>query len=250
MDKLYGLILTFIAGLFFLLGGLISIKVKNKDKLNYFSIGLALVIILGLLIFDLVPEVLELLEGNSLIVKIILSSILIILGILVLKVLDHFIPDHHHDHHEEHDNKKEHISHMKHIGVLTLLSLVLHNILEGFAIFGMNDRGLKLGILTCAGVALHNIPLGTHIFTSISLNENKGLIALLTLSSLMGGIIFLIVGEVSNLVLAIITLITMGMLLYIALFELLPEVVHNKNHKETILGLISGIIILVIALFI
>ena len=47
-----GLILTLIAGLFFLVGGLISLKVKNKDKLNHFSIALALIIILNLLIMD------------------------------------------------------------------------------------------------------------------------------------------------------------------------------------------------------
>lgn len=250
MDKIYGIVLTLIAGLFFLLGGLISLKTKNKDKLNHFSVGLALIIILGLLIFDLMPEAFELLEGKKLILKILLASIFLILGIIILRILDHFIPDHHHDHKIDHDNKKEHISHMKHIGILTLISLVLHNILEGFAIFGMTDNNIRMGILTCTGVALHNIPLGTHIFSSISLNKNICLVGLLTLSSLIGGLIFLIVGEVSNLVLAIITFITMGMLIYIGVFELLPEVMQNKDNKETRIGIICGIMILIITLFI
>ena len=108
MNKYMGLILTLIAGLFFLVGGLISLKVKNKDKLNHFSIALALIIILNLLIMDLIPEIFELLESYELGFKILLIVIFTILGILILKILDFFIPDHHHDHHDNEKNKKEH----------------------------------------------------------------------------------------------------------------------------------------------
>ena len=75
MNKYYGIILTFIAGLFFLIGGLISLKVKNKEKLNAFSISLAIVIIINLLIMDLIPEILELLDGYDLSFKILLIII-------------------------------------------------------------------------------------------------------------------------------------------------------------------------------
>ena len=250
MNKLYSVILTLIAGLFFLLGGLISKKFKNKEILNHFSIALAFIIMLNLIFTDLIPETLELLEAYKTSSRIFMIISFIILGILILKVLDFFIPDHHHDHHEEEKNIKEHISHEKHIGTLTVISLILHNVLEGFAIFGLSLNDFKLGIMICISVALHNIPLGTHIFSSLSLNKNKGLISILTLSSLIGGIIFLIVGEISNLLLAIITCITLGMLIYIEIFELLPEMLHSIKKKETIIGLIVGLIILGISLLI
>ena len=250
MNKLYSVILTLIAGLFFLLGGLISKKFKNKDVLNHFSIALAFIIMLNLIFTDLIPESLELLEAYKTSSRIFMIISFIILGILILKILDFFIPDHHHEHHEEEKNIKEHISHEKHIGTLTVISLILHNVLEGFAIFGLSLNDFKLGIMICISVALHNIPLGTHIFSSLSLNKNKGLISILTLSSLIGGIIFLIVGEISNLLLAIITCITLGMLIYIEIFELLPEMIHSIKKKETIIGLIVGLIILGISLLI
>lgn len=250
MNKLYSVILTLIAGLFFLLGGLISKKFKNKEILNHFSIALAFIIMLNLIFTDLIPETLELLEAYKTSSRIFMIISFIILGILILKVLDFFIPDHHHDHHEEEKNIKEHISHEKHIGTLTVISLILHNVLEGFAIFGLSLNDFKLGIMICISVALHNIPLGTHIFSSLSLNKNKGLISILTLSSLIGGITFLIVGEISNLLLAIITCITLGMLIYIEIFELLPEMIHSIKKKETIIGLIVGLIILGISLLI
>ena len=250
MNKLYSVILTLIAGLFFLLGGLISKKFKNKEVLNHFSIALAFIIMLNLIFTDLIPESLELLEAYKTSSRIFMIISFIILGILILKILDFFIPDHHHEHHEEEKNIKEHISHEKHIGTLTVISLILHNVLEGFAIFGLSLNDFKLGIMICISVALHNIPLGTHIFSSLSLNKNKGLISILTLSSLIGGITFLIVGEISNLLLAIITCITLGMLIYIEIFELLPEMIHSIKKKETIIGLIVGLIILGISLLI
>ena len=250
MNKLYSVILTLIAGLFFLLGGLISKKFKNKEVLNHFSIALAFIIMLNLIFTDLIPETLELLEKYKTSSRIFMIISFIILGILILKILDFFIPDHHHEHHAEEKNIKEHISHEKHIGTLTVISLILHNVLEGFAIFGLSLNDFKLGIMICISVALHNIPLGTHIFSSLSLNKNKGLISILTLSSLIGGIIFLIVGEISNLLLAIITCITLGMLIYIEIFELLPEMFHSIKKKETIIGLIIGLIILGISLLI
>lgn len=250
MNKLYSVILTLIAGVFFLLGGLISKKFKNKEVLNHFSIALAFIIMLNLIFTDLIPESLELLEAYKTSSRIFMIISFIILGILILKILDFFIPDHHHEHHEEEKNIKEHISHEKHIGTLTVISLILHNVLEGFAIFGLSLNDFKLGIMICISVALHNIPLGTHIFSSLSLNKNKGLISILTLSSLIGGIIFLIVGEISNLLLAIITCITLGMLIYIEIFELLPEMIHSIKKKETIIGLIVGLIILGISLLI
>lgn len=250
MNKLYGVILTLITGVFFLLGGLISKKFKNKEVLDHFSISLAFIIMLNLIFTDLIPETIELLEEYSLITRIILISLFIILGILALKILDFFIPDHHHEHHEHEKNIKEHLSHEKHIGTLTVISLILHNILEGFAIFGMSLNDFKLGIMICISVALHNIPLGTHIFSSLSLEKNKGLISILTLSSLIGGIIFLVVGNISNLILAIITCITLGMLIYIEVFELLPEMLHSIKKKETQIGIIIGLIILGISLLI
>lgn len=250
MTKIYGLLLTIITGLFFLLGGLISLKVKNKAKLNIFSVSLAFIIILNLIFIDLFPEILENLVGYNILSKIILIGIFLILGIVILRILDMFIPDHHHEHDDNESNIKEHKSHVKHIGVLTIFSLVLHNIIEGFAIIGLSLNDLKTGILICISIALHNIPLGTHIFSSLEVRKNKLLIGLLTLSSLIGGLLYLIIGEVSNIFLSVILCITLGMLTYIATIELLPEILKNRHKKETIIGLVTGLIIVIISLFI
>ena len=112
----------------------------------------------------------------------------------------------------------------------------------------LND--FQMGLMICISVALHNIPLGTTIFSSIDIKKNKLLVLSLTLSSFVGGFIFLLIGEISSLVLAIISIITLGMLIYILIMELLPELIGNIKKKETILGLITGIIIIILAMLI
>ncbi len=250
MDKVYAIILTIITGLFFLVGGVISRSIKDKDKLNHFSGGLALIIMLGLIILDLGPEILELLDEYAIGNGIIMALIFIILGFMILKMLDLLVPSHTHKHKEHNDNKVEHQNHLHHIGKLTIISLILHNALEGFMIYGVTINEFKMGLLLALSVILHNLPLGTHIFSTIDEKNNKLLIFLLTFSGTIGSLIFLIVGNVSNLILGVIMAITLGMIIYIALFELLPEVKEEIKKKETIWGLISGIGILIISFLI
>ena len=92
--------------------------------------------------------------------------------------------------------------------------------------------------------------LGTHIFSSIDMRKNKILALALTLSSLVGGLIFFLIGNISLFVLAIISIITFGMLIYISIVELLPEILSNLKKKEAIIGVVTGIIIVVISMFI
>lgn len=248
MSKIYGILLTLIAGLFFLVGGIITYKVKNKDKLNYFSVGLAFIVMLGLIFLDILPEVWELLEKYKLAEKIIFLGIFIILGLLILKILDTFIPTHHHNHKDNEKEHEEHISHIHHIGMLTIISLILHNILEGFMICGLAISNFKIGLLIALSIALHNIPLGTHIFSAIDLKKDKVLIGALSLSSLFGGLIFLLGGHINNLVFALVMAFTIGMLIYIIFWELLPEVIVNKNKKETFIGILVGLGLLIVSL--
>ncbi len=248
--KIFGLLLTFLAGIFFLIGGVISLKFKNKELFNRFSLALALIIMVALIISDLVPEALELLEDVSLLKKVVIIGLFVFLGFGVLAILDKFIPDHHHEHHDNEKNIEEHLSHNSHVGLLTIISLILHNMIEGLAIMGIASKNINVGIFLSLSVALHNIPLGAHIFSEVNYQKHKFLFLALVLSSLLGGLIFLIFGTLSEISLAIITLITLGMILYIALMELLPEVISNIRYNETIWGIMFGLVVLILLLFI
>ena len=89
MDKTYGIILTVVAGLFFLIGGLISLKTKDKEKLNRFSVSLAFVIMLNLIIVDLLPEIIgALIEGAVAIIEALAEALPTLLPKLITAIID------------------------------------------------------------------------------------------------------------------------------------------------------------------
>ena len=59
-----GLLITFILGIFTLLGTFIALFIKNSKKFISFSIGMAFGVMLMLIIFDLAPEVVEIFFGK------------------------------------------------------------------------------------------------------------------------------------------------------------------------------------------
>lgn len=252
--KLTALLIAIGSGLFFLIGFLISKITKNKNKLFTFAIALAFVVMLGLIVIDLVPELIENLENQKLTYKLIITTLSIAIGIVTLKILDNLVPDHHHDHHDHNDNHKEHASNMYHIGLVTSIALILHNIIEGSAIYITSLLDVKSGLLIALGVGLHNIPLGIEIGTTMDLSKKSKIkkllpLLLMVLSTGIGAlIIFILKISFSPLLLSILIGITIGMLIYITIIELLKEVIKAIKDKATIFGIICGIIIIMISL--
>lgn len=230
-----GLIYTFLTGLSFLVGIYLNKIFKNKNNASAFAVSLALVVLLNLICFDIFPEVLE--NMNF------ITIIFIILGIMILKIFDLFIPNHTHHHNEDHDDKKEHNEHLNHISVITIFALTLHNIIECMALFTITNINFKAGTLMLVGIILHNIPLGFQIGSSLKKTKPIYLLILL-LSGFLGGIISFLTNDINitNYVLSF----TLGMLLYLSIFELLPEFIHNIKNKYLAYGTILGIIIILI----
>ena len=200
---------------------------------------------ISLILFELIPEVIEIFSANQSIVHTIaLTIIFVAIGILILKILDLFIPDH--------DNKST-SNKLYHIALITSISLIIHNILEGMAVYSTLVNSIKMGIFVCLGVGVHNIVLGmviTSFFYKFNNNKQKTLLIMLlvSLSTFLGGILSLLIGTTSELIEGIILAITLGMLIYITIFELLPHIIESKNKKNSIIGITLGIIILIISL--
>lgn len=250
------LLITTGAGLFFLIGLLINRISKNKKGLFIFSLALAFMVMIGLISFDLAPELIKNISSYTILNKIIVGGGSIFSGFLILKILDILIPHHHHDHHEEKDDIEEHNDNMYHIGLITSLALIIHNIIEGGAIYLNSIASLKVGLLMALGVGLHNIPLGMEICTTLNLAK-KSLkkkiipISLITLSTGLGAVLMLLVNIDKNIIFASILIgITIGMLTYLIIFELLKEIKKNITSIHTIIGLICGMIIVVISFII
>lgn len=251
--NLFALFLTLALGLFILLGTLIVFITKNNEKFVSFSLALAFGVMTSLSLLELFPESYEHLEETMKVWTIPILFIFVFLGIVILKLLDHFVP-HHADDEGHHHSKKEHMEHLYHIGIVSSIALVLHNIIEGMAVFGSASASISLGIFVSLGVGLHNIPMGIVIASTFykSSNDKKRTILisfLISISTFLGGLIMFLLKNIAfnEYILGILLSITLGMIIYIALFELLEQMIHTKNKRETVIGILSGILILFIS---
>lgn len=234
--NIQAIFITLLSGLSFFIGYLITKLIKDEKKLITFSVGFSFTIILGLIFTDLLPECLEFTNNKLIILG------FVILGILLLKVLDLFIPDHEH----EHTKKKDH---MEHIGLISTLALFIHNVIEGTAIYTATLSSISIGLFTSLGVSFHNIPLGIQISSLVrSKKEKLTLLTILSLSSILGVIILkLFKITLTSYISGILISITLGMLIYIAFFELLCEVKENIKKKELLIGIITGIVLIIVS---
>ncbi len=235
--EIKSVLITLLSGISFFIGYLITVFVKNDKKMVTFAIGFAFSIIIGLCLFDLLPECLEL--ENKLIMILCIFG-----GIGFLKLLDVFIPDH------DHESKKK--DHMEHIGLISALALFIHNTVEGVAIYLSCLNSISTGLFMALGVSFHNIPLGIQISSLVrNKKERIVLLTILTFSSIFGvAIMNLFKINVEGMIGPILISITLGMLIYISMFELLCEIKEHFKKKELKLGLIIGIIVILIGHFI
>ena len=212
------LILSLLMGLSFLVGLFLSYKFKSK-KMTYFATGLAFMIILAVLFTDIIPEIFEAVTNVQ---QLGLSISSTVLGVLTLVFIELFIPHHSHSHEHNDEAKSEHKKHLYHIGLLTFISVVIHNILEGIAFAILAKTSIKAALLMAGGIALHNIPLGIEMSYFFKNYKDKYLHKNLTLilSGTLGAAIGLIIGGLNSSINFIILSITCGMMLYSGIFEL------------------------------
>ena len=232
------LLVTLIAGLFFLLGALLAFFGKEKKGLIEFSIGMSFSVMLLLLAFDIVPEVMELLEEKGTF----FMYIFIVIGIVMLKLIDILVPHHNHD-----AEIKTHDKHLKHIGIISTLALIVHNVIEGIGIYNIALLDSKAGILMAIGVGLHNTPFGIEIAATLGETKKSKIyvisnILILVFSTFLGALLMMVFKSISDFVLGSLMSLTIGMIIYLVLFEMLIELGASKNKKYSVAGLGVGIL--------
>lgn len=228
------LLLTFLSGLFYLVGIIIYKFVKHKNELTVAAISCAAVVIIGLIIFDLAPELIE--QDNAWL------FVFVILGFVLLFLIDKLIPHHHHKHHAHDEATKEHKDRLEHVSTITILALSMHNLIEGMALYSISLESIRSGTLMLIGVGLHNLPFGFQIAGT----KNKLLVFLLVISAFLGGLVVFFFGNIDEFLQGVVLAISMGMLLHILLFELFKEIRENIRQKMAIYGIIIGVILLII----
>ena len=248
MHNTLALFITFLLGFFIIIGVIIAFFLKKQKKVLDFIFAFALSILTMLILTDLLGHTIEHLGIKHIYLFILFTC----LGLLIFKIIDDFVPEHE----DAKMTKKEEKKNIVHIGVLATIALIIHNFVEGMAIYLTSANDINLGIMMALGVGLHNIPLGIIITTTLNSDKNTGkylfCIISLFISSFLGGLLLYLlnINTVSDIVIGSLLALTIGMLLYIIIFELYPKVKKTTNKKVTIIGLITGVIIALIGMFI
>lgn len=227
------LFITLFLGLFFMAGALLIKLVRDEHTVSVISIAAALGALVSMAVSDLIPDILEEYSGTGLISALIFT----VLGVIILILLDHFVP--------EHESSNED-GNMSHIGFMSVLAISLHNIIEGMTVYSITTQSMPMGLSLAVGVGLHNIPMGMLIFTSLrkeAKSKKYFVMSLATLSTFIGGLIMLLISDsLNNSVVSALLCIALGMVIYIVFFELLPHIIHHKEYKKSIIGFILGIL--------
>lgn len=234
--------ISIMAGLSTLLGTLpIFIKWKETqiEKFITFSLSLSIVIMIGISIIELIPEAsYTILSKHKIIKGSIISISLFILSIIIIEIL----------------NKKiEKGSRLYQIGILSMLTLMIHNMPEGIITFYSANYSLKLGIKMGLSIMLHNIPEGICIAMPIyfgTRSKKKALLYTLLsgLTEPLGAILtFMIFKDILNkTIIAYILTITAGFMITLSIEHMLPKALQYHHPKYLTLGLILGIVLLYI----
>ncbi len=240
MNIQIALLLSILAGLGTLLGSILIFipKLNKRDYIPLF-LSISATIMLTFSILDLIPESIIYIRSNTRPLKsLFLILIPFISGVLVIKILDKF--------YKENNNLKK-------IGILSFISLAIHNFPEGIATFLSSMVSIRLGVSLSLGIMLHNIPEGICISLPLyQATKNKKKVLLTTfiasIAEPTGAIISYIFlkNYINNLTISIILLFVAGLMITLSINNIYKEVLNSK--KYLVRGIIIGLIISLIAL--
>lgn len=237
------LFITFLLGIFFLIGAAVIRLAKNSEWIEQLSVSLAFGSMTALVLLELLPDIMTGFAREH----IMISLVAIILGIAGLKALDLFIPDH--DSHLE-TATKDHHDNMVHIGIISAIAIILHNTVEGMTVYSVTLESLRQGALLSLGVGLHNIPMGMLIYSSLE-KERKSkrylVLSSAALSTFFGGLLMTLINPwLNEFIIGLLISVALGMILYIIFFELIPDLFRRKHWGLSVAGIVCGVLILMV----
>jgi len=252
--------LTTIAGLSTGIGSLIALVAKRTNtKFLCASLGFSAGVMLYVSFMDLLPMAKsELIAhyGNK---TGLLSLMLAFFGGMGLITLIDFLIAKPNNPHElqgiEELSKSNGTLHR--MGLFVAVSLVAHNFPEGIAAFTTAiSSGMKVAIPITIAIAIHNIPEGIAVSVPIyhaTGNKRKAfwLSFLSGLSEPVGALaaFLFLMPYWSPLINGIVLAAVAGIMVYISVDELLPTAEKHGEHHISIAGLIIGMILMAISLF-
>lgn len=266
---LLALILSTLAGLSTILGGVVTFFIKKDSlKLLSFGLGLSAGVMLFISLADLYPEAQEMIKNQMGESFLWLTVVSFAFGILVAVLIDYFIPDHIQENmfdkqigaNEQNidstdcvkdENAIISIGKIKKAGITTAIVVAVHNFPEGLATFFTTTQNMTLGLGIVFAIAIHNIPEGIAISIPVyqATHSKRKAFWYSFLSGMaepVGGVIgFILIQTLfPNICLGILFALVAGIMTYISIDTLLPMSKSYDTGHYSISGVVLGLIII------
>lgn len=242
MNKLINCFLTtLLAGLSTTLG-IIPCLFKNikKEKIISASLMFSSGVMITISIISLIPESFKLLTYTFTKKQAILVTLfLFATGIFIFKIINK----------NAQNNTKDKLYNL---GILSLFTIIIHNLPEGIATFISTSSNPILGLKLVFAIALHNIPEGIAIaipiyYSTKDLKKASLYTFISGLSEFIGALLtyLFLKNYITPLLQSITLAITAGIMINISISEFIPSS-RNYNSKNSYVYFILGSIIMII----
>ena len=255
---LFAFMLTLIAGLATGVGGLISIFAKTTNT-RFLSICLSLSagVMLYISFAEILLEAFESLE-YAYDMGYLIATVAFFCGVVLIALIDKLIP-HDDGDFEQKDHAKSLLDkkQLKRTGIMSTTAIAMHNFPEGIVTFMAAMYDPVLGVAIATAIVIHNIPEG--IAMAAPIYYSTGSKAKAMAASLFAGLTQLIGAFVAWLLLqnvfydiegvfGIAFAVVAGIMVFVAIHQLLPAAQKYGKHHTVIKWLFLGMAIMAISL--
>lgn len=222
-----------------LLGGTLAMKSAER---RHMVLGLSAGLLLGMVAFDLLPEIFEL--GTNEVSGIPIVSVALVLGFLTLHFVErifgaHEPSDSEYTHHHEHTHAA---------GTLGALALAVHVFLDGMALALAFQIGIPFGLVVTIAVFAHAFSDGLNTVSLVFSGSEKrnrvfALLALDAVARLAGALLGNSIHLSENFVAFYLALFA-GFLIYLATSHILPEAHADHPASSTMMATLVGVVLM------
>ena len=220
---------TVAASISALAGGLTALR--SRKWLNR-ALALTAGLVLGLVMFDLLPEIFDIVKNDNL--DSVYPMIAMTAGFLLFHAFERWVP--------VHGASEEVYGPHRHprLGTVRAVALTGHSFMDGLSIGVAFQASSSVGLAVALAVVGHRFADGFDTTTFMVFHKNKlrqikGWLWLVVLMPIVGGLLSLAF-NLSEKVLGIYLAFFAGLILYVAASNLLPQA-HSKNSSRGSFGL-------------
>lgn len=224
-------ILTFVSTF---LGGLVGLRYKDKLHL---ILGFTAGVLLGVVAFDILPELIGLLNQTQ--IEPIIAMGALVAGFLIFHILEKLLIIHHAQENEYGEHKHPTV------GIFSALALSGHSFLDGVGIGLGFQVSSAVGVLVAIAVISHDFSDGLNTVSLMLAHKNsvaraKKLLLLDAIAPILG-VLSTLLFTVPDKILVLYLGFFAGFLLYIGASDILPEAHSQHPSRWTIVMTIIGV---------